>query len=391
MKKYIPLFKVAMSESSADAVQKVLYSGYIGQGEKVEEFENTLKNWFGNKLILTMNSGTSAEHLAIHLLKAPHGWMGEGIAQRKWPGIEEGDEALATPLTCTASNFPLLANGLRIKWVDINENDFNMDLEDLSRKISPKTKIIMGVHWGGYPMDLNQLHQIQFKAYNLFGFKPAIIEDCAHAMGSEYKDNKLGNYGNICTFSLQAIKHLTSVDGGLLVLPHGNLYNRAKLLRWYGINRDDPSRTDFRCESDIEEWGFKFHMNDINATIGIENFKKLESIIERHRANAEYYNQELAGISGITLPERKSDRKSSYWLYTIKVENRSLFMNAMKEKGIQVSRVHERNDIHSCVKEFRSVLPTMDKVWPLYCCIPVGWWVSDEDREFIVNSIKEGW
>jgi len=389
--KQIPLFKVAMSETSGDAVQKVLYSGYIGQGPKVEEFENILKGWFGNKLILTLNSGTSCEHLAMHLLKNPYGWVGEGIGERKWPGIEKGDEALATPLTCTASNFPLLANGLKIKWVDINENNFNMDLNDLVRKISPRTKIIMGVHWGGYPMDLDGVKDVQFKALNLFGFKPALIEDCAHSFGSEYKDNKLGNHGNICTFSLQAIKHLTSIDGGLLILPHSNLYNRAKLLRWYGIDRDDPSRTDFRCEKDIVEWGFKFHMNDVNAAIAIENFKKVESIVERHRSNAEYYDQELNSVPGLILPERKPDRKSSYWLYTIKVENRFFFMKKMQEKGIQVSRVHERNDIHTCVKEFKTVLPTMDKVWPLYCCIPVGWWVTDEDREYIVNCIKEGW
>jgi dTDP-4-amino-4,6-dideoxygalactose transaminase len=161
--------------------------------------------------IVTLNSGTSGLHLALDLLKKSSG---------KWPGLEEGDEVLATSLTCTASNFPILANNLNIKWVDIDPTTLNMDLDDLSRKISPKTKAIMVVHWGGYPIDLERLRQIQEKAMRMYGFKPAVIEDCAHAMGSKYKGKLIGTQGNICTFSLQAIKHITSVDGGLLFVPH---------------------------------------------------------------------------------------------------------------------------------------------------------------------------
>jgi dTDP-4-amino-4,6-dideoxygalactose transaminase len=144
MKKEIPLFKVFMAETAATEVAKVLNSGYIGQGPKVDEFERELRDYFNLDYVLTTNSATSAEHLAIHMLKSKR----EG-----WPGLEPGDEVLSTALTCTASNWPSLANGLKIKWVDIDQTTLNMDLDDLERKITSKTKVIMLVHWGGYPND----------------------------------------------------------------------------------------------------------------------------------------------------------------------------------------------------------------------------------------------
>jgi dTDP-4-amino-4,6-dideoxygalactose transaminase len=394
-KEIIPLFKVFVDENVGEEVSKVLYSGFIGQGQKVEEFETLLKNYFRNYLVLTVNAATSAEHLALHLLKNPavsqHTIDGIASTSSHWPGINPGDEILTTPLTCTATNWPILANGFKIKWVDVDPNTCNMDLDDLARKITPKTKAIMVVHWGGYPVDLDKLSDIQEKAEKIIGFKPAIIEDCAHAFGSTYKGKKIGNHGNICTFSFQAIKHLTTGDGGSLVVPHKDLYDRGKLLRWYGIDRETNSK-DFRCEDDIKEWGFKFHMNDINATIGINNFRKVtEKLLERNVENANFYNENLKGVEGVELMENKSDRQSTYWIYTIKVKNRDRFMDHMRDCNIMVSRVHERNDKHTCVSEYKTLLPNLEKLVDEMICIPCGWWVTPEEREYIVQCIKKGW
>jgi len=392
MKTPISLFKVFMSKTAKDAAAEVLDSGYIGQGPKVEEFEKLLKERFKNDYTLTTNTATSAEHLAIHLLKKPFKGVtsyGVAFAETNWPGIQDGDEVLATPLTCTASNWPILANNLKIKWVDINEN-LTMDLDDLARKITPKTKAIMLVHWGGYPVDLDRVKEIQNQAFQNFGFKPAVIEDCAHAFGSTFRGQPLGSHGNICTFSFQAIKHLTTVDGGALVLPHEELYSRGKLLRWYGINRE-TNKKDFRCEMDIPEWGFKFHMNDVNASIGIENLKEVDKVIETHKDNGRYYDEALKGVDGVTLLDRDPRMDSAFWIYSFLVERRQDFMDYMKTCGIMVSQVHERNDIHSCVREFKTILPTLDKICPHLISIPVGWWVTKEDREYIVESIKKGW
>ena len=377
----IQLFKVFMSENAAPEVTKVLNSGYIGQGEKVEQFESKLQDFFMKDYIVTLNSGTSGLHLALDLLKKSSG---------KWPGLEDGDEVLATSLTCTASNFPILANNLNIKWVDVDPTTLNMDLDDLSRKISPKTKAIMLVHWGGYPNDLDRIKEIQNKCFELYGFKPAVIEDGAHSFGSKYKGKHIGNHGNMTMYSLQAIKHITAIDGGLLLLPHQELYDRAKLLRWYGIDRNS-NRKDFRCEADIQEWGFKFHMNDVCATVGMENLKHADEIVSKHQSNAKFYDENLQNIPGLTTLTRHEGHESAFWIYSMLVENRDGFYKHMKDCGIVVSQVHERNDKHTCVSDYKSSLPTLDKIIGKVVSIPVGWWVTDEDRQYIVDCIKKGW
>jgi dTDP-4-amino-4,6-dideoxygalactose transaminase len=392
-KEPIQLFKVYMAPTAAEEVGKILNSGYIGQGPKVDELEKQVQNYLDFDHVITLNSGTSALHLALHLLKKPAGYkeVFDGmLAAYRWPGLKEGDEVLATAMTCTASNWPILANGLKIKWVDIDPTTLNIDLDDLERKITPKTKVIMLVHWGGYPNDLDRIKQIQEKTLQLHGFKPSVIEDGAHSFGSKYKGKNLGNHDNMVMYSLQAIKHITAIDGGLLTLPHPELYNRSKLLRWYGIDRNS-NRKDFRCEADIEEWGFKFHMNDICATVGIENLKHANNIIKKHQSNAAYYDQHLKDVNGVTLLTRHSDRESAFWIYSLLVEDRDKFMKHMKECNIIVSQVHERNDKHSCVREFKTALPTLDKIINKVVSIPVGWWVTEEEREYIVNCIKKGW
>ena len=191
-------------------------------------------------------------------------------------------------------------------------------------------------------------------------------------------------------FSLQAIKHVTSIDGGLLFSPHQELHDRGKLIRWYGIDRDGD-RKDFRCEADIPEWGYKFHMNDVCATVGIENFKHLDSIISKHKENAAYYDEHLQNIPGVTLLERQEGFESAFWIYSLLVDDRDGFYKYMDECNISVSQVHERNDKHTCVKEFKTELPNLDKTIGKIVNIPVGWWITSEQRKYIVDCIRKGW
>lgn len=394
----IPLFKVYMSPDAKDRVAEVLDSGYIGEGEKVKEFEKKLMDFFKPDIgidIITTNSATSAEHLIYHILKTPrmltrkYAW---GFADQYWPGLDDNSEVLTTPLTCTATNWPILANNLKLRWVDVDPETMNMSLVDLQSKIDVNTRIVQVVHWGGYPIDMKTLRSIVTNAEIQFKTKIMIIEDCAHAFGSKYENIYLGMspYSDFATYSLQAIKHITSIDGGFLVSPYEQFNDAARLLRWYGIDRNSP-RTDFRCEGDIPEYGFKFHMNDVNATVGIENLKHADVIIGRHKSNAKYYNTELRNIPGITLLQNNKTSESAYWLYTIIAERRDLFIKHMEKCGIAASRVHERNDKHTCVNQFKEPLPILDDVVKNMVCIPVGWWITDENREYIVETIKKGW
>lgn len=376
-----PLFKVFMSKNVLKPVNNVLMSGYITQGKQVELFEKSLKKFFTNDNVITVNSATSGLTLALRLLKK---------STSKWPGFTYNDEVLSCPLTCTATNWSILANNMKVKWVDVDLNTANMCLDDLEKKISSTTKIIMLVHWGGHTVDFNRLEKILDNAEKKFGFRPAVIEDCAHAFGTTVNDKMLGNHNHICVFSFQAIKHLTTVDGGCLILPSKELYDRAKLLRWYGISREKKQNNsgDFRMENNVPEWGYKFHMNDVNATIGLHNLPNVPTLIKKHRRNASFYSKKLKNIDGVKILQTNKTCNSSYWIYTICVKDKQNFINKMKEHGIMVSQVHKRNDNHTCIIKYKSDLPNLDKIETELVCIPCGWWLKLKDCQYIVDCIK---
>ncbi len=369
----IPLFKVFMNENVSKDLTLILTSGSITQGKQVEKFEEELKEMFDYQHILTLNSATSGLTLAVRLLN-----------------LKEDEEILSTPLTCFASNASILANNHKIKWVDIDVNTCNIDLDDLEKKITQNTKALLFVHWGGSPLNLNRLEEIKKKTKEKFGFDLQVIEDCAHAFGAMYNNKYIGTHGNICVFSLQAIKHLTAGDGGLIFLPNKKMYERAKLLRWFGIDREKRSgNKDFRLEENIKEYGYKFHMNDINATIGLSNLPFIKDNLECIRHNALYYKQNLKYIDGVTLLNEEEFLKSAYWIFTIKIINKEGFIPFMKKNNIIVSQVHNRNDKNTCLKEFESSLPNLDILEKKIISIPVGWWLTQNDIKNIVRCIKE--
>jgi len=362
-----------MSTDTPDEVSKTLRSGMITQSIKVEEFESELKKLFNHPYILTLNSATSGLTLALRLLN-----------------LQQNDEVLSCPLTCVATNFPILSNNLNIKWVDVDNKTCNINLDDLKSKITAKTKAIIFNHWGGYPVDLDKIKDIQKYATDTFNIDIKVIEDSAHAFCSEYKENKIGTYGNIAVFSTQAIKHLTTGDGGLIFLPTKELYDRAKLLRWYGISREQISGSgkDFRLEEDIKEWGYKFHMNDINATIGLCNLPYIPKNIKYNRDLAQFYRQHLGNLNNVQLMDENIQHVSSYWIYTIKVNNKVAFIEYMKNRNIMTSQVHNRNDIHSCLDKFKIELPILDELEKKIVAIPIGWWITDVDADHIVKCVR---
>ena len=374
---FIPLFKVRMSPEAAVGVADVLASGYVGQGPKCEEFEREFSRLIGApEPVLLLNSCTSAIDLALHLI-----------------GVGPGDEVITTPITCTATNSPPALRGARLVWADVDPLTGNIDPADVARKVTARTKAVIAVNWGGRRPDYGAL----------FLASPApIIEDAAHG---PYSRNPLAS--SIC-WSFQAIKHLTTGDGGaLLTAPDG--MKRAKLLRWYGLDRE--SGADFRCAQNIQEIGYKYQSNDIAAAIGLANLPGMAAAVERHQANARYYAHFLRGIPGVTVPP--FDPASSYWLFTILVDDRADFMAHLAERGIATSQVHARNDKHDAFKAVsrRRVascrlgdaermyveydtdepwhLPGVDSFDARQVSIPVGWWVSDAQREYIARVIAD--
>ena len=374
--KQIPLFKVYMAEEVDRPLLDVIHSGYIGEGPVVEEFEKSVRSYFGTPFIVTLNNGTSGLTLAYHM--ALH-----QDAPKSYYNSNE-DEIISTPMTCTATNTPIIANGAKIVWADVDPITGNISPKDIERKITKKTKAITMVHWGGNPCEICQINEIA-KAYGI-----KTIEDGAHAMGMEYRGKRFGNYSDYGMISLQAIKHVTSVDGGLLFMKSKEDFERAKLLRWYGIDRTIREGIDLRCELDVSEAGYKFHMNDVCAVIGNTNFKHVDEIVDRHRNNAKFYYEAFKGNNKITCVQENPDGKSSFWLFTIHVNNRDEVMRKLGEAGIMASKVHARNDTHSMFREFYNAnLPGVEQFNATHLCIPVGWWVTDEQREYIAEKVIE--
>jgi dTDP-4-amino-4,6-dideoxygalactose transaminase len=353
-----------MPESVLGAPRDVLFSGYIGEGPRVEQFERQLATWVGNENVLALNNGTAAIHLALRLA-----------------GVQPGDEVVTTPMTCVATNMPILAHGARIVWADIDPWTGNVDPDDVARKITPRTKAIVAVHWGGYPCDLDELRAIASR----HGIR--LIEDACHAFGSTYRERPIGADSDFVCFSFQAIKEMTTVDGGALTCRAVSDADRGRLLRWYGIDRR-TRRTDYRCEQDILEYGYKFHMNDVTAVIGLEQLRHVGETIRRHQANAARFNAAFSDLKSVSLLRCRADRASSYWLYTLRARDRDRFAADMQQAGITVSKVHARNDTHSVFHDSRAPLPGLDEFTAEHVCIPVGWWLGESDLSRIIEGVR---
>lgn len=368
----IPLFKVFMSDAVGERVLDTLYSGMVTQGPRVEEFEYQLKRWLDAPRILSLNSGTSALQLAVKLA-----------------GGRPDRYVISTPMTCSATNTAIRATGAEIIWADIDPRSGNINpasVENIlmERDLFGDVVAIMGVDWSGNPCNWAELRRIADR----YGVK--LIDDAAHAFGAKYQGQYLGHVADFTCYSFQAIKHLTTVDGGALICRSEDDHKRGKLLRWFGIDRDQP-RKDFRCEADVMEPGFKYHMNDVNATIGIHQLPEMEFVVGAHKENARVFDQafghyrfETHGFEPITT---NPDGETAAWIYTVRVRNRAAFMDYMQRFGIGCSQVHARNDTHTMFSTYRKPLPGVDEFAARQCSIPCGWWLTPSQRQQIINGV----
>lgn len=333
---------------------------YLGEGAKVRAFEQAFASLVGLETPppLAMNSCTSALDLALHLI-----------------GVGLGDEVITTPMTCTATNGILINRKAKIVWADVDPETGLIDPYDVARKITPRTKAIMAVDWAGRSCHYNT---IRAAAAHPRGRIP-IIQDAAHNLLIDET-----NRGDYVAWSFQAIKHLTTGDGGALLVPETQ-FKRAKLLRWYGLDRE--SGTDFRCAQNIKEAGYKYHMSDVTASIGLGNIPHARDIVEKHRQNAHWLTTALWGVPGVTLPP--DDPRGCWWLYCVLVSDRDDFKAYLADRGIAVSPVHNRNDIHDAFQYPNGELPGVDLFASRECAIPVGWWLSQSELEQIAEAVTQ--
>lgn len=360
-----PLVKpyIAPRDEMMPEIERVLYSGYIAMGEEVDSFEQNLGDFLQNNNVVALNSGTAALHIALLLLK-----------------IGEGDEVISTPMTAEPTNTTIAITGAKVIWADVDPSNGLLDPESVRQKITSRTKAIMLVHYAGMVCDMDRFNKLSQET----GIP--IIEDAAHAFGSRYNGRPIGSNSMFTCFSFQAIKHMTTVDGGALLLRNDDMLHDARCLRWFGLDKKVS-----RLQNDIKRAGYKYGMNNVNAAIGNVQLHHMKRLVERDISNGKFYDEALKGISGVTLVNYEPNTEPSYWLYTLKVDNRDDFCKALESRGITASQLHHRTDTHSVFAESRCDLPHMDDWYEHFVHIPCGWWVDDEIRTSIVDAIKLGW
>lgn len=361
----IPLVKpyIADKERMMPAIEKILYSGYIAEGEAVYQFEKEFGEYIGNPNVLVLSSGTAALHIALLLLN-----------------IDEGDEVISTAMTAEPTNTTIAITGAKIVWADVDERTGLLDPRSVREKISSRTKAIMLVHYAGMVCDMDEFNKIS-EEYNI-----PIIEDTAHALGSKYNGKIIGSNSRFTCYSFQAIKQMTTVDGGAIAFKDEADVAAARKLRWFGLDKKVS-----RLENDIKRAGYKYGMNNVTATIGSIQLQDTPEIIKRYISNGKYYDEQLKDIPGVTLIPYYNNTEPSYWLYTMKVEHRDAFIKMMEDRGVLASPLHHRSDTHSVFAESKCELPALDKFYADFVHIPCGWWVTAKDREMIVSAIKQGW
>ncbi|MBI1891056.1 MAG: DegT/DnrJ/EryC1/StrS family aminotransferase [Burkholderiales bacterium] len=363
----IPLFKVGLPPRDVlmPRLEEILYSGQISEGAPVADFEREFGKFVGSPHVLSFYSGTAALHTALVLAD-----------------VGPGDEVISTAMTAEPTNMAILQAGAKIVWADVDPANGNLTAQSIAEKITERTRAIMVVHYGGIPAPIADIRRV---AKGI-----PVIEDAAHALGARYDGKVLGSHSEFVMFSLQAIKHMTTVDGGMLACNMAKdmegLLAQGRKFRWFGIDRAAP-----RTEVDVASIGYKYHMNNVTATIGLVQLAYIEQLIERHIANGKFFDQALQGIPGVSLCGWEQRAEPSYWFYTVLVEDRNHFERHLAAHGIAASQAHKRNDQHSVFAESSCPLPGLDAFYDKMIHIPCGWWISDEQRQSIVDVIRKGW
>lgn len=364
----IQVFKPSMGQEEIDAVAEVLKSGWIGLGPKTAEFEKRFADYIGVDHVVGVNSATSALDLALKLLHINH-----------------SDEVIVPTITFVSTAHVVAYNLATPIFADVDPVTLSIDLADVKRKITVRTKAIIPVHYGGRPVDMDRLREVA-------GEIP-IIEDAAHACGGEYKGKKCGSLGDIGCFSFHAVKNLAMGDGGALTLNSQALAERAKKLRWLGIDRGTWDRSEldksYWWEYFVDEIGLKCHMNDIAAAIGLVQLSKLEKMNGRRKQIAERYSEAFKGLDWIEIPPYDDEDYISSWhIYCVKVRRRDELSVFLQEREIATGVHYKPIHLYKCYGN-TPVLPVAEEVFKRLLSLPMYPDMSDGDIDTVIRCIHD--
>ncbi|MBM3278509.1 MAG: DegT/DnrJ/EryC1/StrS family aminotransferase [Candidatus Handelsmanbacteria bacterium] len=366
----IQLFKPWFEEAEHQALRQPLETGWVGAGPKVKEFEQRFADYVGVKYAIALNSATAALHLAMLVSEV------------------KDREVLTTPMTFVSTNHAILYAGGHPVFCDVEPGTLNVDPADLERRITPRTRALVVVHYAGHPCAMDEVVAIA-RRHSL-----TLIEDAAQACGGEYGGRKLGTIGDIGCFSFESKKNLSTGDGGMFVTDDEAVAERVRKLRWMGISRGTwdrfnnghPARA---WEYEVEEVGFKYGMNDIAAALGLVQLEKLERANTMRRAVVERYRQALAGLKGIELFDQRAYGGSAHYSMIIKADQRDALCDHLAAHEIESAVHFYPNHLLPIYQPYITPLPVVEAEWRRILTIPLYPHLAAASQDRVIACIRD--
>lgn len=368
----IPYGKQTIEQDDIQAVVDVLKSDFLTTGPKIAEFEQTVADYVGAKYAVAISNGTSALHAACFAA-----------------GIGPGDEVITTPLTFAASANCVLYCGGTPVFADVDPKTYNIDPDDIRRKITDRTKAIIAVHLAGQPCDMDAIHSIA-REHGLI-----VIEDGAHALGSVYKGKKVGSLSDMTTISFHPVKPITTGEGGMIVTDNEDFYKKMILFRSHGITRDDSmmTRNDGPWFYQQFDLGYNYRITDIQCALGCSQMKKLDRFLARRKEIVAHYNEAFADCDNIITPYQLSDTESGWHLYIVQVKNcdRRQVFEKMREKGIGVNVHYIPVYMHPYYQEhgYENVhCANAEEIYSHIISLPLYPGLTSEQQDYVIDTLK---
>lgn len=364
----IQLFRPSLGDEEASAVRDTLESGWIGLGPRTVAFESAFARHVGAPHCVAVNSGTAALHLAMLALRLP-----------------PDAEVVVPALTFVSTAHAVLLAGAHIVFADVDPRTLNLDPHDLERRLSPRTRAIVPVHYGGNPCAMNAITALARAC------GAAVVEDAAHAAGAAYGSRKVGALSALTCFSFQGVKNMTTGDGGCVTTDSAERAAHLRRLRWMGIDRDTWQRTrgsPAPLEYEVTGLGFKYQMNDIAAAIGLVQLAKLERMNERRRLLASRYDAALAPLGWLSIPTVLPDVVSARHNYAIQLDRRDELRAWLGERGIATGVHYMPLHLHPFYRDTRGTLPAAERAWRRLLLLPLYPDLTDDEQQQILRAIE---
>lgn len=375
---FLPYGTQWLDNDEIEEVIDSLKSSWITTGPKMKLFEDNFKSYIGSKHAISVNSGTAALHICTSAI-----------------GINPGDEVITTPLTFVASANCVVYRGGTPVFADIKKDTYNIDPIEIRKKITPKTKAIIPVHFAGQPCDMDEISEIAVEN-DLY-----VIEDAAHAIDAEYKGKKIGNISDLTIFSFHPVKNITTAEGGMVTTNNDDFNDKLLMFRTHGISRDAVERfgKSGGFYYDMQYLGFRYNLSELHASLGIHQLKKLKTFQNRRREIVKLYFRELQNLEEISLPFIKENIKHSWHLFVIQLNleklkvDRDYIFKALKEENIGVNVHYIPVHYHSYYqKKFglkEGILPNVEELFPRVLTIPLFPKMSDDDAYDVINALEK--